>query len=130
MHKTISISTDGTIFENSMDEITLAFLQESVGGYIEAVGVAVPVGELTESMSKRFTMWVNEEGLIYGLPVNAIASEIANTFIVGNVVITSQTVDGDTVGLTDHDIAKIGQQINACAQDCKMQVNFMHDYLA
>ena len=54
---------------------TLKEMQELVGGYIEFV--------YTE---KKLVLIVNEEGLIISLPVNQMASEIANQVVVGDVI--------------------------------------------
>jgi len=54
---------------------TLKEMQELVGGYIEFV--------YTE---KKIVLIVNEEGLIISLPVNQMASEIADQVIVGDVI--------------------------------------------
>ena len=50
-------------------------MQELVGGYIEFV--------YTE---KQLVLIVNEEGLIMSLPVNQMASEVADQVIVGDVI--------------------------------------------
>ena len=79
--KAILINTDGiteTDIENKLEE-----LQEAVGGYIEAV--RLPFHDSV--------MIVNEEGLLLGLKINIIASEIANQPIVGNALILG--VDGE-----------------------------------
>ncbi|QDP63905.1 MAG: hypothetical protein Unbinned3992contig1000_19 [Prokaryotic dsDNA virus sp.] len=57
-------------------EPTLEECQQAVGGLIEAV--YLDDGRL---------MYVNENGLIVGLPVNEMASQIAGRHIVGDVVI-------------------------------------------
>tara|TARA_Y100000592_G_C5481421_1_gene325793 strand:+ start:5029 stop:5274 length:246 start_codon:yes stop_codon:yes gene_type:complete len=70
------IKTDGTIEEVAIDkENSLKQMQDAVGGYIELV-------RLTDDD----IMIVNEEGLIFGLPVNEYASKLAGQTIVGNVL--------------------------------------------
>jgi hypothetical protein len=70
------IKTDGTIEEVAVDkDNSLKQMQDAVGGYIELV-------RLTDDD----IMVVNEEGLIFGLPVNEHASKIAGQTIVGNVL--------------------------------------------
>jgi len=54
----------------------LETLQEAVGGYIEAVTI-------TDNM----VMYVNEEGLLQGLPLNVMATGMSGRHIVGNVVV-------------------------------------------
>ena len=58
--------------------------QAAVGGLIEAV--YLPDGRL---------MYVNEEGLLKGLPVNEMASDIAGRYIVGDVIIIRDWSTGD-----------------------------------
>jgi|TARA_R100000084_G_scaffold109145_2_gene74229 hypothetical protein len=71
------IKTDGTIEEVAIDkDNSLKQMQDAVGGYIELV-------RLTDDD----VMIVNEEGLIFGLPVNEHASKLAGQSIVGNVLI-------------------------------------------
>ena len=70
------IKTDGTIEEVAIDkDNSLKQMQDAVGGYIELV-------RLTDDD----VMIVNEEGLIFGLPVNEHASKLAGQTIVGNVL--------------------------------------------
>lgn len=79
--KAILINTDGiteTDIENKLEEI-----QKAVGGYIESVSLPL----------RDSVMIVNEEGLLLGLKINIIASEIANQPIVGNALILG--VDGE-----------------------------------
>lgn len=82
------INVDGTIKE--VDRVwELYDLWEVVGGYIDIV-----------RLSDKFFMYVNDEGLLTGLPINPIASLVAvtsrndDTTIVGNVVIFSYEMDG------------------------------------
>ena len=58
---------------------TLAEMQEAVGGFIAYV--KLPRGNGHKKMV------VNEEGLLQGLPVNQIASVIADQRIVGNALV-------------------------------------------
>jgi len=72
--------TDGSYGQVDLDhKLTLEEMQKLVGGYIERVKVRY--------YGKVKDMWVNEEGLIHGLPVNAGASKIAGRSIVGDVFI-------------------------------------------
>ena len=62
-------------------EFTLKEVQAVVGGYIEAVSIP---------RSTR-TMWVNEEGLLKGLPLNEEASQLAKQRIVGDVLVSKES---------------------------------------
>ena len=68
------LKSSGEILPN-VSISTLKEMQELVGGYIEFV--------YTE---KKLVLIVNEEGLIISLPVNQMASEIADQVIVGDVI--------------------------------------------
>ena len=59
---------------------SLEDLQKAVDGYIEIV-----------YLENGAQMIVNENGLVYNLPQNMAASEMANTHIAGNVVILNGT---------------------------------------
>ena len=65
-------------------EPSLSECQAAVGGMIEAV--YLPDGRL---------MYVNEEGLLKGLPLNEMASDIAGKYIVGDVIIIRDWSAGD-----------------------------------
>lgn len=56
----------------------LATLQNAVGGYIEPVYL------------NEMVMWVNEEGLLRGLPINLAATLMAGKQIVGDVVLEQE----------------------------------------
>jgi hypothetical protein len=63
---------------------TLPELQRHVAGYIEPVRLP----PLTNINGRRVTrMYVNEEGLIYDLPFNQAASNVAGKSIVGNALV-------------------------------------------
>ena len=53
--------------------------QKLVGGYIQEI--------YTNNSDKQY--WVNEEGLMYGLPQNHEASQILGQPVVGNLVVLS-----------------------------------------
>jgi len=69
------LSTNIKKVTDKKEEISLESAQEIVGGYVERV--RCPDGSI---------LLVNEEGLLYGLPVNEEASAIAGRMIVGNVI--------------------------------------------
>jgi hypothetical protein len=64
-------------------ENTLDAFQEAVDGYIETVTL----------VQDRAVMLVNEEGLLRDLPLNPVASAVANTQIVGTAIVVG--VDGE-----------------------------------
>lgn len=112
MSHTITLSPNGDITIGPYpDQDSLVFLQEEVQGYIEHLDITCK--------GKFLDMWVNEEGLLRGLPYNALASYIVNQtwiehhvpvdepYIVGNVVITAGTPDGDNRGLTLDEVRAI-----------------------
>lgn len=77
------IKTDGTIINLGRAPCTLEQAQEYVRtgsehGYIEVAH---------NSGDGKFTMFCHEEGLLIDLPLNPIASVIANNHIVGDVLI-------------------------------------------
>ena len=76
-------------------------LKEAVGGYVEIV-------RLTDYL----TMWVNEEGLVYNLPINAVGSlaygiafDALGTPIAGDIVFTGGlTGSGEPTEITQEGI--------------------------
>lgn len=74
-------------------ENTLEALQAAVDGYIETVTL----------IPGKAVMIVNEEGLLRGMAPNPIASNVANTQIVGPAVVVG--VDGDEFTDIPTDIA-------------------------
>jgi Domain of unknown function (DUF3846) len=75
----LRVNADRTISEVDVPIDGLAVMQDIVGGYIEGVRMNVPGGR----------MYVNESGLIHGLPLNRIASMFypGPTPIVGDVLV-------------------------------------------
>jgi hypothetical protein len=78
MSKVRVIRTDGTREELEDRPPTLEEMQEVVGGYIEVVASAQDPDEI---------LIVNEEGRLKDLPVNELASLVAQRVIVGDVVV-------------------------------------------
>lgn len=80
--KTVVINVDGTA--KVCDLNSLEDLQQAVGGYIEAI-----------ALGNNASAYINEEGKLRSLPLNAVATAIAhrknslrlNDFIVGPMVI-------------------------------------------
>lgn len=103
----VKITTGGTVevVDYPADD-SLHFLQACVGGYVEAIDFSVARFEVT--------MWLNEEGKVYGLPRNGLATWLAQDsimlgdWIAGDVVITGlPDNDGNTQGLTDYETAAL-----------------------
>jgi hypothetical protein len=78
-------------------------LSDSVGGLIEPVYLA-----------ENLTLWVNEEGKVYGQAVNPIATAIFQSvfgeidIMVGDVILTGGYDDeGETLGMTIEQIEEV-----------------------
>lgn len=101
------ISFTGTLNTAELPENQeLSFLQEQVGGYVQVIDL---VGEL-----EGVSLWVNEEGKMYGLPINEVATYLweksfgKTDVIVGNAVLTGGSDDaGETMPLTDEQVEMI-----------------------
>ena len=91
MNIALVITADNEIREEVLPhKDTLQFLQGCVGGLIQVPGY----------FGERLTMYVNEEGLLMGLPVNKIATWVLGYSLVGDVVIVGADPEsGDTVGI-------------------------------
>lgn len=84
------------------------FLSGTVGGYIQSV--------FLDKGMREISLWCHEEGKLIGLPYNPVATAIweesygATDIIVGDVVLTGLADDeGDTLGLSDDDVAKLSR---------------------
>lgn len=71
----------------SMIEPDIRVYQQVVGGYLEGVSLTAPTGE-------KAVMYVNEEGKLAGLAVNAVATALGHAMglssadvLVGNVIV-------------------------------------------
>ena len=98
---------DTLILERVEVATTLDSLQAAVGGLIEAA-FTIP------SKSRKgyaITAYVNEEGLLYGLPIRVALlhgprpSPISP--LAGNVAITGLSPDGESVDLTREEITQV-----------------------
>lgn len=76
------IGTDGSVKEIQL-EPGLKPMQQIVGGYIEMV--SLPIGWDRRGLA---VLWVNEEGLLKGLPENELASSLAQQRLVGPALLT------------------------------------------
>ena len=85
-------------------------IQKAVGGWYEHVH---PMG-----LDRPYSMMVNEEGLLLGLPMNRLGSELYGTPkhgqpIVGDVVFLKDGYDGgepDVVGMTEDEAQHLGDK--------------------
>lgn len=119
MSHAITLSTNGDIIISPYPDNSLQFMQDMVGGYIEHLDITCKGFDLD--------MWVNEEGLLTGLPYNAFASYIVNQtwienhvpvdepYIVGDIVITGGTPDGDSRGLTLDELRAVADMAKSYA---------------
>ena len=109
--KGIVITTDDQL---RVQDFSLPLYQsagEAVGGYIEHVNPRL--------LRRPYCLLVNEEGLLLGLPINALASYMYGTHMHGNpivgdvVLLKNATVNGerDIVGLSDKEIEKITREL-------------------
>ena len=81
---------------------TLTTLQALVGGYVDLVA-ADP-----DRLGFTADVWVNDEGLYDPRFIpNGLISHLTGYPLVGPAVITRSDSDGNTVGLTDADIATL-----------------------
>ena len=89
----------------TMDTLELKDMQAMVGGYIECLHVGNGVD-----------MWLNDEGKLYGLPVNLVLGsperEILDT-IQGDVFFASCDDEGTTIGLTDEQVNWVKQKLDS-----------------
>lgn len=82
------LKTDGTSVEYTPQGkyFTLEELQKAVGGYIEIVPI-----------DKEYSLVVNEEGKLMGLPINEVATRLyrkvryTNDFIVGEALLCNSS---------------------------------------
>ena len=96
------IEVQARTYENG---IGLEQLKEGVGGgWVDLVRLLAPT-----KANPGIDMYVDDEGLLKGLPFNALATGVAMYFthqavtLVGDAVITGCTLDGEAVGLADGD---------------------------
>lgn len=83
---------------NMIESNTLLFMQNVVGGYLEAI-----------YLPKNIILMVNEEGMINGSSKNfGIVQDKRTRYIIyGDVIFTSVDAEGDTIPLNDEQIAYI-----------------------
>lgn len=99
--KTYVIESNGKHYVDDQKDVSLEYLQGKVNGYIESI-----------SLPNNLTMMVNEDGFIFSLSANIIASKLYGSYILGNAVIVKYNEDGESVTLSDDDIKYIEDSIN------------------
>ena len=73
----------------------LKSLQSEVGGYIALV-----------SLDEQTDAYVNDEGLLTGLPFNRVLpTPYGKVPVVGNIIVVSHDNEGETTGLTDAQVS-------------------------
>lgn len=101
----VKLPADGSltaITEEIPDNLTQ--LQHYVEGYIEIVTLA----RSPAAVGLRLIMIVNDCGLIWGLPVNPIATEVyhqftyAETHICGNAIVCTADMEGELQNITPY----------------------------
>lgn len=102
----ITMEATGLVTVRNFPQDSYPFLRDAVGGFIEAVDFSCG--------DKTYTLWVNEEGKIYGLPANQGATFLVKDsiamfdYIAGDAVITGGTGDeGETLSLSQDDVNNI-----------------------
>lgn len=92
--------------EASEEKLSLAEMQEVVGGYVERVPLHhIPAKDRLAFLPQRegarivhvMEMYVNEDGYAMGLEPNFVASYFAQQFLLGNVVMKVKATDEDLV---------------------------------
>jgi hypothetical protein len=108
-HLAAVLGHDETIKDLTYERVNeLSILQAEVGGYVEAI--TMPSGRI---------MWVNEEGLMKGLPLNRLATTLLHRLgavtsvrILGNAVITGPAdSNGDTRSLTAAEVEELRAEL-------------------
>ena len=109
--KVAIISAEGDLRFEDVAGIDLAYLRNQVAGHIEALRIP----------GTGITFYLNEDGKLLGLPVNARAGAIARRnravsftdAIVGNVVVVGPAdKHGDDTGLSEEQIAWLEKELS------------------
>lgn len=100
--RAVTIDVDGVAVAHDWDasDGSLPHLQHAVGGCVDVV-----------ALSEDLDMWVNDEGLLIGLPVNVLATGVAalhgrtHQAYVGTAVFTGGAdADGETLALSEEQV--------------------------
>lgn len=94
----------GTVTTHETDKITLETMQKAVGGYIERAYDFLSPARPHHTID----VWVNEEGLLIGLPYNlSLATDYSLMPLHGPVLVTAGDEEGETLGLEPDEIAAV-----------------------
>lgn len=93
---------DDGAFETRTIPNELRALQELVGGWVEEV-------RMLTLRDGHLSLYINEEGRMKNLPLNAHATVRAGQAILGTVLLVRSNVDGDLVDLTKGDLEWYGE---------------------
>lgn len=107
--KAIKITTDNEISVVDIQEPTLEGMQEHVGGYIQTAR-GYTLNDLDVPGKHNLLMIVNEDGFNMDLDYNDVATDLADDFILGDVLIMQEGFvngDPDIVGLSDEQVKDI-----------------------
>lgn len=107
----LKVAADGRVEREPFDaEDSLGQLQRAVGGYIERVPL---------ELQRGIDLFVNEEGLLNGLPLNRVLTEFATQDsgwieLRGDGVFAAHDGEGETVGLTEAECAELEASLARC----------------
>ena len=114
----IIIYPSGIIVTTSFDPTaTLAFLQGAVGGLVECLPFPIEGVDAWVNEEGKYAPHTNDEGeTVQGLPYNTIATQemrsagllFEGDWIAGAMVLTATNDEGDTVGLSEAQLAAAG----------------------
>lgn len=103
LFRAVTIDIDGDAKAVQWDPTTsdtLRHLQQAVGGLVDAV-----------TLHESVTMWVNDEGVLRGMPINLVASSLARDLgtthqpYFGPIIFTGGCDDeGETLGLSEQHV--------------------------
>lgn len=91
MTELLYITEDGDHFIVPVEGRTLDALQTLVGGLVDVVS--------TQWGECPVDVWVNDEGLLNGMPFNMFASAITKRQLCGPAVVAACNADGETISV-------------------------------
>lgn len=100
--KTVKVTTDNKILLIDVDFDNFKSIQEAIGGHFETVHTQLMVDYFGDP---SVIMLVDEEGLIKGLPLNALGCSMYGAPIVGDLIF-AKIIGEDIVAPDDPDALK------------------------